>query len=166
MVPWDDGNESNELVDDPSEDDVNVDEDALANYTTLSNISTIVAPTPYALCLPLDEYVEDNSWRTWVCNTTYTEDEELEKGMIFDSKEAVRVYHIRRNVEYRTETSNQTSTSADYMSWFLSITRQWMTPRGFVAASQYAPTAPVMTQFLSISCLIGYYYNFHNIILT
>ena len=33
--------------------------------------------------------------------------------MIFDSKEALleadRVYHIRRNVEYRTETYNQTS---------------------------------------------------------
>ena len=32
--------------------------------------------------------------------------------MMFDSKEAlleaIRVYHIRRNVEYRTETSNQT----------------------------------------------------------
>ena len=45
------------------------------------------------------------------CDTTYTE-EELEKGMMFDSKEAlleaIRVYHIRRNVEYRTETSNQT----------------------------------------------------------
>ena len=56
------------------------------------------------------EYVEENSWKTWVCDTTYTEDEEFEKGMIFDRKEAlleaVRVYHIRRNVEYKTETSN------------------------------------------------------------
>ena len=58
LVPWDDGNE---LVDDPSEDDVDVDEDALANDMTLGNIPTIVAPTPYALCPPLDEYVEDNS---------------------------------------------------------------------------------------------------------
>ncbi|XP_057533134.1 uncharacterized protein LOC130811017 [Amaranthus tricolor] len=74
LVPWDDGNE---LVDDPSEDDVDVDEDALANDMTL--------------------------------------DGKFEKDMIFDSKkallEAVRVYHIRRNVEYRTETSNQTSSS-------------------------------------------------------
>ena len=61
LVPWDDGNESNELDDDPSEDDVDVDEDALANDMTLGNIPTIVAPTPYALCPPLDEYVEDNS---------------------------------------------------------------------------------------------------------
>ena len=63
LVPWDDGNESNELVDDPSEDDVDVDvdENALANDMTLGNIPTIVAPTPYALCPPLDEYVEDNS---------------------------------------------------------------------------------------------------------
>ena len=43
MVPWNDGNESNELVDNPSED-------ALANDMTLGNIPTIVAPTPYALC--------------------------------------------------------------------------------------------------------------------
>ena len=61
MVPWDDGNESNELVDDPSEDDVDMDEDALANDMTLGNISKIVAPTPYVLCPHLDEYVEDNS---------------------------------------------------------------------------------------------------------
>ena len=108
LIPWDDGNESNELIDSPSEDDVDVDEETIAN-------DIIVPPTPYAQCPPLDEYEEDNSWRTWVCDTTYTEDGELEKGMIFDSKvdllEAVRVYHIRRNVEYRTETSNQTSLS-------------------------------------------------------
>ena len=99
LVPWDDGKESNELVDDASED-------ALANDMTLGNIPTVFAPTPYALCPPLDEYVEDNFWRTWVCDTTHTEDGEFEKGMIFDSKEvlleAVKVYHIRRNVEYRT----------------------------------------------------------------
>ncbi|XP_057540844.1 uncharacterized protein LOC130818702 [Amaranthus tricolor] len=72
MGPCDDDNESNELVDDPSEDDVDVDvdEDALANDMTL------------------DEYMEDKSWRTWACDTTYTEEGE--------------------NVEYRTETSNQT----------------------------------------------------------
>ena len=64
MGPWDDGNESNELIDDPSEDDVDVDEDALANDMTLGNIPTIIPPTPYALCSPLDEYEEDNSWRT------------------------------------------------------------------------------------------------------
>ena len=61
MVLWDDGNESNELVDDPSEDHVDVDEDDLGNDMTLGNILTIVAPIPYALCPPLDEYVEDNS---------------------------------------------------------------------------------------------------------
>ena len=32
VVPWDDGNESNELVDDPSDDDVDVDEDALNRH--------------------------------------------------------------------------------------------------------------------------------------
>ena len=46
----DDGNESNELVDDPSENnvdvDVDVDEDALATNTILENIPIIVAPTP------------------------------------------------------------------------------------------------------------------------
>ena len=78
--PWDDGNESNELIDDPSEDDVDVDEDALANDMTLGNISTIVAPTPYALCPPLDEYGEDNSWRTWACDTAYTEEGEFGEG--------------------------------------------------------------------------------------
>ncbi|XP_057549083.1 uncharacterized protein LOC130827393 [Amaranthus tricolor] len=112
MGPWDDENESNELIDDPSEDDLDVDEDALANDMTLGNIPTIIPPTTYALCPPLDEYEEDNSWRTWACDTIYTEDGELEKGMMFDSKEAlleaIRVYHIRRNVEYRMETSNQT----------------------------------------------------------
>ena len=40
---------------------MDVDEDALANDMTLGNIPTIVALTPYALCQPLDEYVEDNS---------------------------------------------------------------------------------------------------------
>ncbi|XP_057526212.1 uncharacterized protein LOC130805456 [Amaranthus tricolor] len=112
MGPWDDGNESNELIDDPSEDDVDVDEDALANDMTLGNIPTIIPPTPYALCPPLNEYAEDSSWRTWACDTTYTEQGEFEKGMMFDNKEslleAIRVYHIGRNVEYRTETSNQT----------------------------------------------------------
>ena len=110
--PWDDGNESNELIDDPYEDDVDVDKDALANDMTLGNIPIIVAPTPYALCPPLDQYEEDNSWRTWACDTTYTEKGELEKGMMFDSKdallEAIRVYHICRNMEYRMKTSNQT----------------------------------------------------------
>ncbi|XP_057522046.1 uncharacterized protein LOC130802153 [Amaranthus tricolor] len=58
MGPWDDGNESIELIDNPSEDDVDVDEDALANDMTLGNIPTIIPPTPYALCPPLDEYEE------------------------------------------------------------------------------------------------------------
>ena len=40
-------------------------------------------------------------------------------------------------------------TSADYMLWFLSITRRWMTPRG-IAAAQYAAAAPTITQFVSI----------------
>ena len=111
--PWDDVNsESNEFVEAPSEDDVGVDEEALANDMTLGNIPTIVAPTPYALVPPLDEHVEDNSWRSWACDTTYTDEGEFQKGMMFDNKDAlldaVRLYHIRRNVEYRTETSNQT----------------------------------------------------------
>ena len=41
-------------------------------------------------------------------------------------------------------------TTADYMPWFLSITRRWMTPRGILAASQYNPAAPTMTHFVSI----------------
>ncbi|CAO2841539.1 unnamed protein product [Amaranthus hypochondriacus] len=110
-TPWADGFESNEIDDDPSEDDVDVDEDALATDMTLGNIPTIVPPTPYAKCPPVDEHEEDNSWRTWACDTTYTEEGELEKGMMFDNKkallEAIKLYHIRRNVEYRTETSNQ-----------------------------------------------------------
>ncbi|CAO2814108.1 unnamed protein product [Amaranthus hypochondriacus] len=39
-------------------------------------------------------------------------------------------------------------TTTYYMSWFLSIARQWMTPRGFIVASQYAPIAPINTQFV------------------
>ena len=39
--------------------------------------------------------------------------------------------------------------TADYISMFLSITRRWMTPRGIIAASQYAPAAPTMTQFVN-----------------
>jgi hypothetical protein len=92
--------------------DVDVDEDALANDMTLGNIPTIVAPTPYALCPPLDEYEENNSWRTWACDTTYTEGGAFEMSLMFDSKEAlleaISMYHIRRNVEYKIETSNQT----------------------------------------------------------
>ena len=42
------------------------------------------------------------------------------------------------------------TTTEDYMPWFLSITRRWMTSRGIIAASQYAPAAPTMTQFVSI----------------
>ena len=68
---------------------MDVDEDALANDMTLGNIPTIIPPTPYALCPPLDEYEEDNSWRTWACDTTYTEDGEFEKGMMFDSKKSL-----------------------------------------------------------------------------
>ena len=81
LVPWDDGNESNEFVDDLFEDDVDadVDEDALANDMTLGNIPTIITPTPYALCPPLDQYVEDNSRRTWACDTTYIEDGSLKR---------------------------------------------------------------------------------------
>ena len=29
-------------------------------------------------------------------------------------------------------------TTPNYMSWFLSITRRWMTPRGIIAAAHYA----------------------------
>ena len=45
MGLWNDGNESNALIDDPSEDDVDVNEDALANDMTLGNIPTIISPT-------------------------------------------------------------------------------------------------------------------------
>ena len=81
---------------------MDVDEDALTNMT-LGNIPTIVTPTSYALCSPLDAYMEDNSWRTWAYDTTYIEEGDLEKDMMFDSKEAlleaIRVYSISRNVE-------------------------------------------------------------------
>lgn len=40
-------------------------------------------------------------------------------------------------------------TTPDYLPWFLSITRRWMTPRHAVAAAQYAPAAPMMTAFVS-----------------
>ncbi|XP_057536703.1 uncharacterized protein LOC130814600 [Amaranthus tricolor] len=111
--PWGDVNsESNEFVEAPSEDDVGVDEEALANDMSLGNIPTIIAPTPYALVPPIDEHVEDNSWRSWDCDTTYTDERKFQKVMMFDNKDAlldaVRLYHIRRNVEYRTETLNQT----------------------------------------------------------
>ncbi|XP_057528789.1 uncharacterized protein LOC130807552 [Amaranthus tricolor] len=47
-------------------------------------------------------------------------------------------------------------TTADYMPWFLSITRRWMTPRGILAASQYNPAAPTMTHFAQgIASVIG-----------
>ena len=42
---------STDFVDDPFEDDADVDEDALTTNITLSNIPIIVAPTPYALVL-------------------------------------------------------------------------------------------------------------------
>ena len=54
VVPWDDGDEINELVDDLSKDNVDVYENALATDMTLSNIPTIIAPKPYALVPPLD----------------------------------------------------------------------------------------------------------------
>ncbi|XP_057533383.1 uncharacterized protein LOC130811201 [Amaranthus tricolor] len=111
-ISWESDNESNEFVDAPSEDDVRENEDALGNDLNLGNIPTIVPPTPYALVPPLDEHIEDNSWRSWTCETTFTEEGEFQKDQVFDNKEslleAVRLYHIRRNVEYRTETSNQT----------------------------------------------------------
>ncbi|XP_057530544.1 uncharacterized protein LOC130808979 [Amaranthus tricolor] len=79
---------------------------------TLGNIPTIIPSTPYALCPRLNEYAEGSSWRTWACDTTYIEQGDFEKGMMFDNKEslleAIRVYHIGRNVQYRTETLNQT----------------------------------------------------------
>ena len=37
----------------------------------------------------------------------------------------------------------------DYMLWFLSITRRWMTPRSIIVAAHYATAAPTMTQFVS-----------------
>ena len=41
-------------------------------------------------------------------------------------------------------------TTPDYMPWFLSITRRWMTPRAILEAAHYAPAAPTMTQFVSL----------------
>ena len=41
-------------------------------------------------------------------------------------------------------------TTRDYMSWFLSITRRWMTPHGIIAAAHYAPVVLTMTQFVSL----------------
>ena len=41
------------------------------------------------------------------------------------------------------------STTADYLPWFLSITRRLMTPQGIIVAAQYALAAPTMTHFVS-----------------
>ena len=43
-----------------------------------------------------------------------------------------------------------TPTTPDYMQWFLSITRRWMTPRGVTEAAQYTPAAPTLTRFVSL----------------
>ena len=49
------------------------------------------------------------------------------------------------------------TTTLDYMSWFLSITRRWMTPQGIIATAQYAPAAPTMTQYVSIFNIVYFY---------
>lgn len=77
MVPWNNDNESSDLLDYPSEDNVDVDEEALATNMTLGNILIIVVPTPYALVPPLDEHVDDNSWRSCACDITYTKEGEF-----------------------------------------------------------------------------------------
>ena len=41
------------------------------------------------------------------------------------------------------------STTTNYMPEFLFITCRWTTPRGIIAAGQYAPAAPTMTHFVS-----------------
>ena len=84
-MSWDDGNESNEFVEASSEGDVGVDEKALAKGMTLDNIPTTVAATPYVLVPPLNEHVEDNSWTSWACDTTYNDEGEFQKGMTFDN---------------------------------------------------------------------------------
>ena len=54
----DDGNESNELSGNSFEDDVDVDEDALANDMTLGNIPTIVISDRHAVILATIEKLE------------------------------------------------------------------------------------------------------------
>ena len=41
-------------------------------------------------------------------------------------------------------------TTPEYMPWFLSITRRWMTPHGIITMAHYALAAPTMTQFVSL----------------
>ncbi|XP_057519959.1 uncharacterized protein LOC130800448 [Amaranthus tricolor] len=48
-------------------------------------------------------------------------------------------------------------TTPDYMPWFLSITRRWMTPHGIIAAAHYAPAAPMMTQFAQCAAAVMRY---------
>ncbi|XP_057544356.1 uncharacterized protein LOC130823658 [Amaranthus tricolor] len=45
-------------------------------------------------------------------------------------------------------------TTRDYMPWFLSITRRWMTPRGIVAAAHYALAVSTMTQFAQAAAVV------------
>jgi hypothetical protein len=61
-------------------------------------------------------------------------------------------------------------TTPDYIPWFLSITRRWMTPRGVTEAAQYTPAAPAMTHFVSIllhltdyvaDYILQYYINYY-----
>ena len=51
------------------------------------------------------------SWSSWACDTTFTKEYEFQKGQLFYNKESllevVRLYHIRRNVKYKTETFNE-----------------------------------------------------------
>ena len=47
------------------------------------------------------------------------------------------------------------ATTPDYMAWFFSITRRWMTPRAIFAAAHYAPAAPTMTHFVSLYLLLN-----------
>ena len=36
-------------------------------------------------------------------------------------------------------------TTRDYMPWFFSITRRWITPRGIITPTHYAPSAHTIT---------------------
>ena len=100
------------------------------------------AVTPYALCPPLDDYEEDNSWRTWACDTTYTEEGELEKGMMFDSF-------------YGTPTLSKPTQLCPH-------TREFSQVRGGLLCDSYASTLSKYIYRSAYCANMGWYKAFHH----
>ena len=61
-----------------------------------------------------------------------------------------RMMWMSMRIGYMSIDVHGAPTTSDYVPWFLSITHRWMTPRGIIAASHYAPVAPTMTQFVNL----------------